>query len=367
MTKITEGLRSTHLSLTHRCTQKCQLCERWAWEDHPANQAREILSEPEIASLLKDLKKMGLEKVTLTGGEPTIRADFINIVKHSLDEGLRVGVVTNGNLLQRKLLRLEANEAVKTEQFQISVSLLGTESATHDFNAKVPGALTKAIALLDELVARGISVGIFYTILPNNFHQVVDAVHLACQHEAASIRFGFLHGYSEIYFDAEQVANLKPLIDELYKLRKKRYLASLYPGKSLPRVFLEGVLYKQLFSGDISPEDLKQGTLARAALARSEVSCQYCTHTNFIDPYGDVYPCFYAYFSNENFEQFNHLREKFVMGNIREQPIYAIWEGKRYRDFLQKVSPIQVSDPELYTVCRQCVYCVSTEYHQRMS
>ncbi|OAD23576.1 Radical SAM domain-containing protein [Candidatus Thiomargarita nelsonii] len=144
MTQITEGLRSTHLSLNHRCTQKCQMCERWAWEDHPANQAREILSELEIASLLKDLKKMGLGKVTLTGGEPTIRADFINIVKHSLDEGLHVGVVTNGNLLQRKILRLEEIEAVKSKQFQISISLLGTESATHDLNAKVPGALSKA-------------------------------------------------------------------------------------------------------------------------------------------------------------------------------------------------------------------------------
>jgi radical SAM protein with 4Fe4S-binding SPASM domain len=113
-----------------------------------------------------------------------------------------------------------------------------------------------------------------------------------------------------------------------------------------------------LFAGLITQRDLDEGTLARCVLEREDVHCEYAPRSAFIDPAGDVYPCYYCYASNEDFERYRGLRDEYRMGNVLEPSIREVWTSPRYRAFLARVKPIRSGDKLLHAVCAQCVMCL---------
>ena len=53
----------------------------------------------------------GVDKIRLTGGEPTLRRDIVDLTAqlHALPGLKAIGITTNGIALKRKLLDLQAN------------------------------------------------------------------------------------------------------------------------------------------------------------------------------------------------------------------------------------------------------------------
>jgi cyclic pyranopterin phosphate synthase len=89
------------LSVTSRCGFSCTYCRP---EDPAASVAATELSAGEIESLVRHLAgRHGLAKVRITGGEPTLRADLVEIVRRvARIPGIRdLGLTTNGLALAR--------------------------------------------------------------------------------------------------------------------------------------------------------------------------------------------------------------------------------------------------------------------------
>jgi radical SAM protein with 4Fe4S-binding SPASM domain len=328
------------------------MCSRWQWP--PGTE----MTTSEIAALLRDLRDAGTYKVTLTGGEPTMREDWVDLVALGLAESLRTAVVTNGLLITRRIDDLARVPYATTGRFSVAISLLGATAATHEAATRTPGSYARAIEALDALRSAHVRTGIFFTVLPGNVGELVDAVFLACRHRATDLRFGFLHGHPSIAFKAHDLFGLKPQIEAVGELRKKHNLAPLCDSEPPPKVTFESALYRSLFSGLITERDLREGTLARCVVESSDVFCDYTRHCAFIDPAGDVYPCYYAYASNESFEEYRAQRAEYRMGNVLESPVRDIWSGDRYRAFFERVNPVRSDDRALHEVCRQCVMCL---------
>lgn len=65
------------LSLTEVCNFRCGYCLPNGFE---GKRSKSYLSGHEIENLLKSFAEMGVEKVRLTGGEPTLRSDILSIL-----------------------------------------------------------------------------------------------------------------------------------------------------------------------------------------------------------------------------------------------------------------------------------------------
>lgn len=63
------------LSLTDRCNFRCSYCSPLAMESH-----EDPLSRPEVQRLTGIFARLGIRRVRLTGGEPTLRRDLVEIV-----------------------------------------------------------------------------------------------------------------------------------------------------------------------------------------------------------------------------------------------------------------------------------------------
>ncbi|XP_051469163.1 molybdenum cofactor biosynthesis protein 1 isoform X2 [Apus apus] len=95
------------ISLTEKCNLRCQYC--MPEEGVQLTPKSELLTTQEIITLARLFVKEGVEKIRLTGGEPLIRPDVVDIVGQLYKlEGLKtIAVTTNGINLTRLLPRLK--------------------------------------------------------------------------------------------------------------------------------------------------------------------------------------------------------------------------------------------------------------------
>ncbi|XP_004673507.1 PREDICTED: molybdenum cofactor biosynthesis protein 1 isoform X3 [Condylura cristata] len=95
------------ISLTEKCNLRCQYC--MPEEGVPLTPKADLLTTEEILTLARLFVKEGVDKIRLTGGEPLIRPDVVDIVAQLRQlEGLRtIGVTTNGINLARLLPQLQ--------------------------------------------------------------------------------------------------------------------------------------------------------------------------------------------------------------------------------------------------------------------
>ena len=90
------------LSITDVCNFKCGYCLPNGYQVDKSDN-RKFLNLDEIKRLAKVFSNLGVQKIRLTGGEPTVRKDFFEIIKILKDVGIKkVTITTNGYHLDKK-------------------------------------------------------------------------------------------------------------------------------------------------------------------------------------------------------------------------------------------------------------------------
>ncbi len=91
------------LSITDVCNFKCGYCLPNGYQIDKSDN-RKFLHLEEIKRLAKVFSKLGVCKIRLTGGEPTVRKDFFDIIKILKNEAgiKKVVITTNGYHLDKK-------------------------------------------------------------------------------------------------------------------------------------------------------------------------------------------------------------------------------------------------------------------------
>lgn len=94
--------RYLRLSVTEVCNFRCDYCLPNGYRKTPG---ASFLTLPEVGRLAEAFARLGLSKIRLTGGEPTVRRDFVDLVAAiSTQEGIdKVAVTTNGWNLEHRV------------------------------------------------------------------------------------------------------------------------------------------------------------------------------------------------------------------------------------------------------------------------
>ena len=125
-------IRTAHWSITGHCNYRCKHCYMSA----PDAKFGE-LSHEEIMSIVQQLIDCGVREVSLTGGEPLVRKDFMEIVDALLAGGIHICTIySNGKLVTDQLLDQLAERGIHPE---FNMSYDGTEG-WHDWLRGIPNA-----------------------------------------------------------------------------------------------------------------------------------------------------------------------------------------------------------------------------------
>jgi len=129
--KITDNFKrpliSLRISITNRCNVKCFYCHH----DGIVPQDYEMTSQ-EIERIVMVAKEIGIEKIRLSGGEPLIREDIVDIISKISSVGFRdISLTTNGVLLEKY-----AKELYNTGLTRVNVSFDTLNPETYRFITK---------------------------------------------------------------------------------------------------------------------------------------------------------------------------------------------------------------------------------------
>jgi len=114
------------LSITDVCNFKCGYCLPNGYQKDNSDN-RKFLDVNEIKRLAKGLSELGVCKIRLTGGEPTVRSDFFDIVKILKNEtGIKKVVITTNGYRLNKISNQISNSGL--DGINISIDSLNRET-----------------------------------------------------------------------------------------------------------------------------------------------------------------------------------------------------------------------------------------------
>ncbi len=150
-------------NLIRRCNLTCKHCYSIsADKDFPGE-----LSTEEVFGVMDDLKRFRVPVLILSGGEPLLRPDIYDVARRAKEMGFYVGLSTNGTLIDESNIGQIA--AIGFDY--VGVSLDGI-AATHDKFRRMDGAFDKSMHGIRLCKARGIKVGIRFTLTQDNAHDL---------------------------------------------------------------------------------------------------------------------------------------------------------------------------------------------------
>lgn len=167
------------------CNSRCRYCTQLDYRDIP--QADKLdLSTDEIRDRISFAAQNGYDQVGFSGGEPTIRPDFVALVAFAREHGFkRIGVTTNGRMLA---YRSFTEQAMRAGLDGFTFSLHGADDAVHDRITNSKGALAQAIAGLGHVAKVREEFGLEahlmnnQIILPDNVDQIREVVEMLGPH-----------------------------------------------------------------------------------------------------------------------------------------------------------------------------------------
>ncbi|WP_108446387.1 heme d1 biosynthesis radical SAM protein NirJ [Halomonas denitrificans] len=161
-------------NLIRRCNLTCKHCYTTSADIDFAGE----LSTAEAHAVLDDLAAFQVPALILSGGEPLMRPDIFELSRRARELGLYTGLSTNGTLIT------EANiDAIADVGYDyVGISIDGLE-ATHDAIRQRKGAFRESMHAVKLCKARGIKVGLRFTLTRENVEQLDDILALIDAHD----------------------------------------------------------------------------------------------------------------------------------------------------------------------------------------
>ena len=166
---------------TAACNLSCRYCRACAT---PAPEPDELSTEEALAFLdsIAPLQPM----LILSGGEPLLRPDIFQIIRHAVSLGLRVSLASNGTLITPEV----ADEIAASGVTRVSISLDGASAEKHDLS-RGPGSFRAALNGMENLRGK-VDFQINFTITKKNESEVSNIFDLAEKVGAKALHFFFL-------------------------------------------------------------------------------------------------------------------------------------------------------------------------------
>ena len=150
-------------NMTQACNLKCVHCYAGAG----ARSGPDDLTTAEGMALIDDLADFGSPVLLFSGGEPLMRPDLIDLIRHAVGRGMRAVISTNGTLITRE--KAEAFKDLGLSYVGISLDGLGE---VNDRFRGLAGAFYMAMNGIRHCQEAGLKVGLRFTMNRMNAHEI---------------------------------------------------------------------------------------------------------------------------------------------------------------------------------------------------
>lgn len=273
------------IAVTLNCNSRCIMCDIWK------NRIKDELAPEEYAKLPNSL-----EDINITGGEPFLRRDLVEVIRNIKKAAPRARLVMNSNssMPHRAATDLPKIRIIDPN-FAFRVSIDGMGKA-HDDIRRIPGGFDKIMKTIEIARSAGIrDLGVSFTVIDQNVSEI-PKVHEFCKKNG--MEFSLTVATSSVIYFGSKKGNMRPKnsqkLEEQLSTVARYHLGSLKP-KEIIRGWFVGRLLNFVKNG------------------KRALVCDAGSGFFYMDSVGNVYTC--------------HIKP-WVMGNIRKQSFEHVLQNQ---------------------------------------
>lgn len=310
--------------ITMKCMYKCKHCNVAA--GRPLD---DEMSTDQIKCILDQLDDIGVSDVSITGGEPLLREDCLEILRYAAGkQGFYLTLNTNGLLVTEDLIVFLKNYCPK---INVAITLDGYNADTYSILRQSYNNSGKILSdefnlvkqNLQMLVNSGLAIGVNYTITHatiDNVWATYDFIRNLGIDRMLGIKF-FPYGYGRAHREQLELnyQEWKSFLLKAFELKKRDvYYKGLQISVTCPWEIYLPLLESGYDKIEISRMFDYSSPLESELYSKyRNLGCHAGVTSCAISPNGDLYPCGTI---SSNFPPF-------VCGNLKEKCLIDLWEN----------------------------------------
>ena len=300
-------LQRIGIEVTYRCNERCKHC--YVFDEKKSADGELSLSQ--YINLFNELRRMETLHITFTGGDPSQRKDFTEILRGAVERDFAVSIYTNGTGYSEETLA----EIIHIRPGSMSFSIYSGIPEEHDKITGVKGSFQKTLATLKKVKNAGILITIKTPVMVPTLNGF-SALKALCEELGVRSEVSY-------FICATNHGDISPTKLRLGSVEKYKQVMRLNQSKKEPM--------------DFQPRDIHGAICGAGQLALS------------VNPYGEVFPC----------NGFNYR-----LGNIKDTSIEEIWNGDALRR-LYELKFDQLGNKCLNCDYRDdCLYCLGSAFSE---
>jgi len=289
-------------NVTKACNLRCVHCYACAT---PGPADGELTFEEGVA-VLDDLRKFNVPAVLISGGEPLVRPDILELIGYAQSIGHVCTLSTNGLLIDEPMADKLANLGLR----YAGISLDGNQFR-HDKLRGKQGAYKTTLAAIDNCRERGIKTGLRFTVHSLNSDDLDEIFDVCLEHGVARLCVYHLAyaGRGDKMQKVDLLADeTRAIVDRIFERTRKCH----EEGQALEVLTVDNHADAAYALVELEKTDPLRFTEVKARLEGTGGNRSGC-NISCIDPVGNVH-----------YDQFSW---HYNCGNVREQPFSEIWSA----------------------------------------
>lgn len=272
----TRFIKHAHWAITNKCNYKCKHC----FISAPHFSRHDITLE-ECYKIIDELYSCGIFQLSITGGEPLIRKDLIDLLRYIKNKHITISdLYSNGSLITEPFLQIIKSLEIKPV-FHISYDGVGT----HNWMRGILDAEDRVKKAIQNIIKLGFPVHISCCLYNDNLVSILDNIDQFASLGVKKIDFGLINHTGEWKNTGKgKSVSIEDILNHIIL-----YLPELVSKRLPVNINIAGFIQLSAYSYSYSIPEAKNKM--KRDFLHNWVCCETMRNTLYINPEGKLLGC----------------------------------------------------------------------------